>query len=251
MSGVERGRAASFLGDIPHQTEGIETTEAGMANNSTTGTGVLKLKAVTPVIKALFGVFSLEEIPLGDGAAYIRMSTDEGLQTWADVKKALGELAVQEQVIVHGEKASLSELVNWLARHYGKDASSVTDMLESIPWEPTTLAEMFDLAQVLDDGHGLHAIELEGANTCSRPMVGDVGGFGIFITERVVMKVTSQDALSVGERLDTAVQRSDVVQAARVLQTQVRVLLTAISDEAFRAKVANELRIALELEAGR
>ncbi|BGD46986.1 TPA: hypothetical protein ACSQFP_003713 [Pseudomonas aeruginosa] len=56
-----------------------------MANNYYEGTGVLVLNRVTPVIKALFGAFALDENHPGNGQAYIAQIAETNDPRWTDV----------------------------------------------------------------------------------------------------------------------------------------------------------------------
>ena len=63
-----------------------------MANNYYEGTGVLVLDHVTPVIKALFGTFALDESHPGNGQAYIALIAETNDPRWTDVLDGLEEL---------------------------------------------------------------------------------------------------------------------------------------------------------------
>ncbi|MBN0091635.1 hypothetical protein JTL65_33545, partial [Pseudomonas aeruginosa] len=66
-----------------------------MANNYYEGTGVLVLDRVTPVIKALFGAFALDENHPGNGQAYIAQIAETNDPRWTDVLDGLENLATQ------------------------------------------------------------------------------------------------------------------------------------------------------------
>ncbi|GHU04838.1 hypothetical protein FACS1894158_05990 [Betaproteobacteria bacterium] len=71
------------------------TKGAIMANNYYDATGVLVLSQVTPVIKALFGAFHLDETYPGDGQAYIARISESNNPLWDDVQDGLADLAVE------------------------------------------------------------------------------------------------------------------------------------------------------------
>nr|WP_228384562.1 hypothetical protein [Rhodocyclus gracilis] len=65
-----------------------------MANNYYDMTGVLVLDKVTPVIKALFGEFELDENDPGNGQAYIANISESSSCSWDSVLENLQDLAV-------------------------------------------------------------------------------------------------------------------------------------------------------------
>jgi hypothetical protein len=56
-------------------------------------TGTLVLDKVTPIIKALFGGFNLDETYPGDGEVYIATISEENHPNWEAIREALVEVA--------------------------------------------------------------------------------------------------------------------------------------------------------------
>lgn len=213
-----------------------------MANNSTMGTGVLRLSVPTAVISALFKGYSLDAAYPGGGAVYICSDSEAGGSTWEDVEESLQELAETLGLVpAGGEPLHLKELVAKLSAHYGKDASGVQHLLEPGMDENASLSELFDLAQVLDDGHGLWALEMETAHYCSKPRLYEFGGYGLFLGKDVVVTSGSHTALQVGPKLDAAVNARDVDATVAVLSQQLAETLLWINEPDLRLEVAKRL----------
>ena len=93
-----------------------------MANNYYEGTGVLVLDHVTPVIKALFGAFRLDEHHPSNGQAYIAQIAETNNPRWTDVLDGLENLAAQLGIpMPDDEELSIPPLLERLAAHFGAD----------------------------------------------------------------------------------------------------------------------------------
>src|SRR3546814_9782141 len=93
-----------------------------MANHYCEGTGVLVLERVTPVIKALFGAFALDQNYPGNGAAYIAQITETNDPQWTDVLDGLENLATQLGIpMPDDEELSIPPLLERLAAHFGAE----------------------------------------------------------------------------------------------------------------------------------
>ena len=91
-----------------------------MANNYYEGTGVLVLDHVTPVIKALFGAFRLDEHHPSNGQAYIAQIAETNNPRWTDVLDGLENLAAQLGIpMPDDEELSIPPLLERLAAHFG------------------------------------------------------------------------------------------------------------------------------------
>lgn len=211
-----------------------------MAHHTTEGTGVLRLTAVTPVIQALFGGYDLDGEHPGAGQAYIRKSTDEGYPTWEGVAGKLTDLAEAEGLALGGD-ASLKDLVTALASHYGKDASAVQHLPEP-EWEDDAgLDDLFEIARILDDGHGLVSLELKSAFHARSSEISEFGGHGLFIGRGVVAHSRSHTAVGVGQKLNEAVLAKDIDASVAILREQLAGTLNWITDPTVKLEVAKRL----------
>ena len=101
-----------------------------MANNYYEGTGVLVLERVTPVIKALFSAFALDETYPGNGAAYIAQIAENNDPQWTDVLDGLEDLAVQLGIpMPDDEELSIPSLLERLASHFGAEQDAELENL--------------------------------------------------------------------------------------------------------------------------
>ena len=101
-----------------------------MANNYYEGTGVLVLERVTPVIKALFGAFALNEGHPGNGQAYIAQIAETNDPRWTDVLDGLEDLAAQLGIpMPDDEELSIPPLLERLAAHFGAEQDAELENL--------------------------------------------------------------------------------------------------------------------------
>ena len=104
-----------------------------MANNYYEGTGVLVLERVTPVIKALFGAFALDEGHPGNGQAYIAQIAETTNPQWPDVLDGLESVSLCTGYMLDGKKVDLLP--------YGyKAVEKAEPILETMPgWTDSTV----------------------------------------------------------------------------------------------------------------
>jgi hypothetical protein len=82
---------------------------------------------------------------------------------------------------------------------------------------------------------------------CDRPQLGEFGGYGVFISDRVRVSASSQTALSIGEPLDKALQDGDLDRGAAILAYYFNSLLEDVSD----ASVRDQLRLRIAADFSR
>jgi hypothetical protein len=207
-----------------------------MANNYSEGTGVLVLTAVTPVIKAIFGELNLDETYPGDGSAYI---AGDGSVMADTLLENLGELA-GEIGIAGIEDADNPEIAAAIATKFGGNpelAAAFIAALDTEGMDDVHFTDLFVLARALDDGHGLTAIRFEGAYTCSKPRLGEFGGWGNYVSAQVCAATFSSTAIEAGEALDAALAANEVVAAATALAVVANSALNWIKDDQARDAV--------------
>lgn len=222
-----------------------------MADSYYEGTGVLVLQQVTPVIKALFTGFQLDPRYPGNQRAYIAMQSFEGLPEWDNIHKSLVALAHELELTCIDEGVPIERLLVQLSEHFlskrhGVDISATREafdesmqvILESIHFDDTPdLKDLFVLAHLLDDGHGLERIEFEAGRTCSKLWLGEFGGDGLFISKEVELHSDSGSALLLGRALLAALSNHDTELAAKHVLSDVCGSLNGISCEQQRAQV--------------
>ena len=207
-----------------------------MANCYTDGTGTIRLKKITPVIKSIFGAFGVR--PYEDGVAYIQRETEGAQANYADVVKEMAG----ESVDLYESDHIREEIVSFADKH-GKRAE-VETLIESFEFDPdgaADLAFLFDLAQIIDDGHEIKEIHFEEGWHGDQMRVGYFGGFGEFITKNVQVGFGSGQAKQLGKRLDAAVASGDIDAVSHLLRAQFSQVIDGISDKALRAEVMAKL----------
>lgn len=216
-----------------------------MANNYYDATGVLVLSAVTPVIKALFGNFSLDPEGGEDGQAYIAVLSEESNPSWDDVLEGLVELSQSLALDVPSDFESLEGYLELLGRHFGaKDQEKLGDLTGEDNVDMDTHPELrvlFAIANQLDDGHGLAALQIEGAWHSQRPRLFEFGGEGLYFSRQFTCSTNSSTALTLGKAVDSALQSNDLVRAAASITKHLDSLL----DGVFNPQIREQLRATL------
>ena len=215
-----------------------------MANNYYEGTGVLVLDHVTPVIKALFGTFALDESHPGNGQAYIALIAETNDPRWTDVLDGLEELAAQLDIpMPDDEELSIPPLLERLAAHFGAEQDEeLENLIEHHQFEDSAdLEALLLIATCFDDGHHLTAIQFEGCWYCSKPRLFEFGGHGCYLSREVQVFRTSSQALQLGDQLRKAIVATDIEEASALIALEAANLLAGINDEHFRLSVRHRV----------
>lgn len=215
-----------------------------MANNYYEGTGVLVLDHVTPVIKALFGTFALDESHPGNGQAYIALIAETNDPRWTDVLDGLENLAAQLGIpMPDDEELSIPPLLERLAAHFGADQDGeLENLIEHHQFEDSAdLEALLLIASRFDDGHHLTAIQFEGCWYCSKPRLFEFGGHGCYLSREVQVFRTSSQALQLGDQLRKAIVATDIEEASALIALEAANLLAGINDEHFRLSVRHRV----------
>jgi len=211
-----------------------------MATNYYDGIGVLVLARVTPVIKAMFGVFALDEGYPGRGMASIAQMSETNEPRWSGVLFGLEDLARQLGIPVpDSEWQSLTTLLQLMAPHFdANDKAEFESLLKHHEFEDVVdLESLFLLATCFDDGHGLTAMKFEGSWRCDEPLQSEFGGASYYLSREVRLMGLSTQALLLGSQLRDALQISDAKRASDLIAQETTNLLAGIRDEAFRLTV--------------
>lgn len=188
-----------------------------MANNYYEGTGVLVLNRVTPVIKALFGAFALDENHPGNGQAYIAQIAETNDPRWTDVLDGLENLATQLGIpMPDDEELSIPPLLERLAAHFGADQDGELENL-------------------------IEHHQFEGCWYCSKPRLFEFGGNGCYLSREVQVFRTSSQALQLGDQLRKTIVASDIEEASALIALEAANLLAGINDEYFRLNVRDRV----------
>lgn len=204
-----------------------------MANNYYQATGSLKLNQITPVINALFGVFNVEEID--NETAYIKQ--DEGDCTSHE--------AVAEQICLVMEVApgddsfacSLRAMADKVGKYDEVSEYLSQSELEFAPDDSCDLNLLYDLARIMDDGHGLSSLQISGAWTCDKMRLGEFGGDATYIGNNFTLRTGTYIAENLGEFIDRAIGEGDFVKVQSRIFSDLHNMLSGVSNETVRENI--------------
>lgn len=215
-----------------------------MANNYYDMTGVLILDQVTPVIKALFGPFELDENYPGNGHAYVANISESSNCSWDSVLENLQTL-IEELGLSLPENAEdcVKEHLHVLVTHFGADQDEALGrLIEHCDFEDDAdLDSLFTIARAFNDGHGLKAYMTESAWHCSKPRLFEFGGSGDFTGLHVSVSGSSHQVVQLGEALEAALAAGDTAKATDILLKQVERVLAGVYDEGAQLAIRSKL----------
>ncbi|MDR9836928.1 MULTISPECIES: hypothetical protein [Herbaspirillum] len=225
-----------------------------MANNYYDMTGVLKLNTVTPVIKALFGSLELDASQPGNGEVYIAEVAEQTDCSWDAIYSSLDDLAKEVKAVNSGSFESIDivllALADYLKSPYVERLTRVIDSANFA--EHASLDELFEIAQCLDDGHGLQAIRTEAARHCDQSRLFAFGGSGRYLGKHFAHRIASEEIHQLGPELDTLLAAGELGSAAIRISKQVESLLAGVVDPGQREELRAKLfpRADVDSEAG-
>lgn len=190
--------------------------------------GKLSLAHVTPVIRALFAPFGVQD----DGT----LNPKNLNPMWLDLIPFLRTLMDTLAVDCPAEVTSVA-MLNAIAQRVGQpEVASGNDDRDG---ETYSLTDAFDLAVGLDDGHGLIEATMfvmdhdgEGPDTTTRR-----------VTRHIDLHDSTMDRYIAAAEMHDALRRKDYRRAAALIDEEVHGLLTTIRDPKARKKVAKRIQI--------
>ena len=215
-----------------------------MANSYYDCTGALVLGKVTPVIKALFGAFNLEEGEPGSGEVSIAKISESDSLTWDDLLDNFDKLIPQLAIQVPDQPyQTVPEYLTILSEHFGAaDDKFIKDLIQRDDFEDDpSLGTLFALADRFDDGHGMKAMKLEGCWHSDRPSLFAFGGDGAYHSRNFRHSVSSSAARELGEAMDTALANDDLDAAASRIMKEVDGILKSVTDARLRDELSAKL----------
>lgn len=206
------------------------------------GTGTLVLEKVTPIIEALFSGLSLDKSYPGHGEAYITdiNSEDRG---WDSIRESLAEVSEAMKILPTSEVQDEHDgRLHALFVHFGDKSGELFKEVAGYEGsESASISELYRIAQVLNDGHGLKAIKFESAYHCSKPRLFEFGGSGLYLSNECTLDSSSNAALMLGVDLRNALEANDLNRAAQLVCAQTKLILNGIHDAKKSEGVAKEL----------
>jgi hypothetical protein len=217
-----------------------------MASNYYDMTGVLVLEKTTPVIKAVFGCYKLDETEPGDGGSevYIAKTAEDNSVHWDLIFEALGELLIEWNVTTEDNPpADMEACLTMVAKHFRQaENPDLLSIVESGDFtEESDLLTLFDLALIFDDGHGLREIRTEGCWYCSKPWLFNFGGDGMYVSKNLTLTGNSTSIVGLGEQINTEIAASDNAKAAATIASHIDSILNGVNDEVVRNAIRVEV----------
>lgn len=215
-----------------------------MANNYYDMTGVLVLDRVTPVIKALFGAFELDENYPGNGQAYIANISESSNCSWESVLENLQKLVEELGLSLPKDAEDNVEThLHVLATHFSANKDeALSNLIEFTDFDDDAdLDSLFAIARALNDGHGLKACKTETAWHCNKPRLFEFGGCGDFTGMHVAVGGSSNQVVQLGEEPEAALTANDATKAAEILIEKVGSILAGVYDENTRATIRSKM----------
>jgi len=223
-----------------------------MSHQIQKGVICLRIKKVTPILKALFALY--EQTDLSDGGTeWILRLKPENRDLddyWQPVHAALENLC-EEYGCRPEEKVRVDLLLISLGYHlsqptkekkkstYSISFPRVLNLVHKTSFKPSLyLEDLFNLACVFDDGHGLQSIEagiVEYRDQNSNPI--HYRGEGQFITKNLAYWQASSHGLEGGRRLDAALTRNDLNEAANHIVSGVNFILAGVKNPSQREQL--------------
>lgn len=198
---------------------------------------------MTPVIKALFSGFNLDESDPGEdgGEVYIAVISEKSDPDWDSIREALAELTEEMGLTpTEGVDDGFDGRLHALCAHFGDQDDELVGEINGFE-DSAWVGDVFRIAQKLNDGHGLKAVKFEGAWHCSKPRLFEFGGNGLFLSNECHLDISSSTALTVGVALQAALDGNDIDKATDLVFTQAKLLLNGIRDEIKSKAVAQKL----------
>lgn len=216
-----------------------------MSNNYYDMTGLLKLKQITPIIKALFGSHDVKHEANTDAGvtAYIAETSEDITPNWSAICEALTPIAEALGIPIDGDGESEDDnnkLIQSLLSHYkNEDGKSYDD------GNGPQLEDLYDLAMAMDDGHGLEAIKIEGCWHGDKARLFEFGGHALYIGKQYEYGMGSERLANFAEVMDQLLTENALVNAGSVLASHVLDLVSGIKDDDKRALLIQSLSEAL------
>lgn len=213
-----------------------------MANTYADATGVLMFDGparITPVIRMLFTPFKLDETPEDSGSEhYVAILSEENNYDWDSFIDDVIHAAKRDFNIVFDEDVTPADAVKAIGAHFN---AALDDLLPSIDFDNSVLlSDLVALALLLQDGHNLVGISLEGCWHCDKPRLWEFGGWSTFASARYILALSTADISAFARAMDTHTAEG-VDETAKSVSAFVEALIDGIVDQRLRNEVVPRL----------
>lgn len=201
--------------------------------------GHLKLTAITPVIEALFGSFDLGKGEVVEGKLDIfkDLGNTPSYQTWDDVADILKQLALEKYdtqidnfTNIKGVLLIVCPLVDPEYRSDDLKKAKLKNLMLTYDFSETpSVGNLLQIAQYLDDGHGLEELNLDLLMTYHNIDGERLIHQTVYATDEIIYSCQS-DGIETGRSLDAYLRDNDYESVAGSLAFIVNKTLKGISD---------------------
>lgn len=227
-----------------------------MADNFIDFTGLLEVEKATPVIMALFKGYHIEQHSKLNSAGGFNTTTyyigkwdtynyGDG-ESWESLLDRLLDM-YPSQVVKDAELDDSDYYANVLL-HVAKQFNAeqhpvILRIIEgfksySMYYDQIEPQDIFELAKVFDDGHGINHYYLMGSYTCTKPRLDDFGGFYEFHSDRLHFSSDTYTYKQTVPHIDGALKENATHLAAGSIAGLVhKTYLSGIADEQQRQAV--------------
>ncbi|MDE3022622.1 MAG: hypothetical protein KGI54_12310 [Pseudomonadota bacterium] len=217
-----------------------------MANSIFEATGLLMLNKVTPVIKAFFGCFNLDENYPDNGKFYIAESSETASPVWNDIMNSVSDLVHDLGLTIQDEREDIMQnLLQALVVHFGLEGDEVLEnFIENSDFNSDSNANVHDLFWLccrFNDGHDLQAIEWEGCWHCDKLKLNEFGGYGLYASRNLDIESNSPGFLDSARSIDSAIAAGDLDKASIFVKKIMDTLIESISDKNARNAIAEKI----------
>jgi hypothetical protein len=212
-----------------------------MANTYGDATGLLMFDGsarITPVIRLLFTPFKLGKTPEASGTEhYVAVLAEDNAHFWDSYICRLAD-AAEAAFGIHFNDPRPDRLLRELGAHLGFD---LTAFVETIDLDTSVaLADVVRLAFLLDDGHNLSGLCLEGCWHCDRPRLWEFGGFASYVSRRYALDLSTSELLDFARALDAGLSQ-DTARAAGAVVDLITRLASGLADDATRVALLQQV----------
>ncbi len=233
--------------------------ESNMSEFNQNGVISIRLVKVTPNLKALFADYEQTELIKGSTDWELRIKPGNSVlpDNWLQIHSALENLCAEL-----GCKPEGATRIDILLIHLGYHLSqqkekkksgfcisfpAVLECVQNTQFDTyPKFEDLFRLAQVFNDGHGMQSIEVgfaEFSESSSFP--GRYHGQGYFVSKHINLCLDSDKAFNLGQKLDDALARNKLDNAFLILREEIDRTLSSLSDLSQRQQLRSLIAEAL------
>lgn len=200
----------------------------------------LHIKAITPVIGALFGWLSPDLKVDHTGVATLHISAVRRL-SWNELRDRLLSLLPADRQEQITDVADTGEVLWALAAEFRQDSNyALSSFIEHYidgGADTADLSDLYFLAECFDDGHSLSKMSSQRSWDGGSPS-SSCGGEAGLNSNKLAFRSTTHGELALAQRLDECLQANDLDQAAQHMVAHFYWVASGFSDTFAREAVA-------------